>query len=214
MIKVRSTTELTDALAKELTPRKRELTAIKLAMLSARDHQKKILLRAGFVMIYAHFEGFVRFASTAYVAYVSHQNLGYADLKPNFVGVGLKSQLQDLGIIEKASVVRTTVEKFIYGMKDTAAFTWTGEMDSRNNLNRDVLREIFALTGLDSSWYETKWAFIDEILLANRNDIAHGRMTTLDESVYIRAHDKTIELLEHFRTDVENAAVTKAFLRH
>lgn len=213
MIRVRSLGELNEVLSTDLAPRKQEMTTFKLRMSSARGHEKKGLLRAGFVMIYAHFEGFIRAASTAYVQYVSHQGLSFNLLKPNFVAVGLKSQLQDLGEIGKATVVNTTIQQFLHGMDDTAPFLWRGEMDARNNLNREVLLEIFALTGLDTTWYQTKWAFVDEILIANRNSIAHGRHTQPDEAEYYQAHDQTIEFLERFRTDVENAAATSLFRR-
>jgi hypothetical protein len=213
MTRIRSLNELEDVLSKDLAPRKQEMTTLKLRMLSAREHEKRSLLRAGFVMIYAHFEGFIRLAATAYVQYVSHQGLSFSLLKPNFVAVGLKSQLQALGAIEKATVVSATVHQFLNGMNDPALFLWTGEMDARHNLKSEVLMEIFALTGLDTTWYQTKWAFVDQVLIENRNNIAHGRLSQPEEPEYLQAHQQTIEFLERFRTDVQNAAATSLFRR-
>lgn len=213
MIHIRSLNELDDYLSKDLAPRKQELTTFKLKMSAARDHEKKALLRAGFVMIYAHFEGFIRAASTAYIGYVSHQGLSFSLLKSNFVAIGLKSELQELGQIQKASVVGATVRRFLSGMNDTAPFSWNGEVDARSNLKSEILVEIFALTGLDPAWYETKWPFVDQILVENRNNIAHGRHFRPDEAEYLQAHTQTIEILERFRTDVQNAAATSLFRR-
>jgi hypothetical protein len=213
MIRIRSQDELCNVLARDIARRKHEMTVLKLGMSNARSHEKLFLIRAGFVMIYAHFEGFIRTASSAYISYVAYQGLSFNLLKANFVAVGIKSQLQDLGEIGKATVVSATVHRFLEGMDDKAQFSWFGEIDCRNNLNRDVLREIFALTGLDSAWYETKWAFVDEILLEHRNNIAHGRDIRPEESLYEQAHNQTIEFIEHFRTDVENAAAMKLYRR-
>ena len=213
MTQIRSLIELNEFLSRDIASRKQELTTFKLRMSSARDHEKKALLRAGFVMIYAHFEGFIKAASSAYVRYVSHQGLSFNLLKHNFVAIGLKSELQDLGDIQKATVVNTTVRRFLNGMNDTAPFLWHGEMDTRSNLKSEVLLEIFALTGLDTTWYQTKLAFVDQTLVENRNNIAHGSHFQPDESDYLRAHDQTIEILERFRTDVENAAATTSFRR-
>lgn len=213
MTQIRSLIELEEVLSRDLAPRKRELTTFKLRMSSARDHEKKTLLRAGFVMIYAHFEGFIRSAAGAYVRYVSFQGLSFNMLKHNFVAIGLKSELQDLGDIQKATVVSATVRRFLSGMNDTAPFLWHGEIDARSNLKSEVLLEIFALTGLDTTWYQTKLAFIDQTLVENRNNIAHGRHFQPEEDEYLRTHDQTIEILERFRTDIENAAATTSFRR-
>lgn len=213
MTQIRSLIELDEFLSRDLAPRKQELATFRLRMSSARDHEKKAFLRAGFVMIYAHFEGFIRAASTAYIRYVSHQGLSFALLKENFVAIGLKSELQDLGEIQKATVVSTTVHRFLSGMNATARFSWNGEVDSRSNLKSEVFLEIFALTGLDTSWYQTKWAFVDQVLVENRNNIAHGRHFRPDEADYVLAHDQTIEIIERFRTDIQNAAATAVYRR-
>ena len=210
-MKVRSVEELADRLADDLKARKREMASVKAMIGGARDHEKECLLRAGFVLLYAHLEGFVKMAGTAYLALVRHQGLSYDQLKPNFVAAALKSKLETLGEVGKATVVTTVVRQLIYSAKDKAELVWSGEIDCRHNLTSEVLGEITCLLGLEFARYETRRHFLDDSLLFNRNGIAHGQLVKIDEATFRDAHDKVAQLLELFRADIENAAATEAF---
>jgi MAE_28990/MAE_18760-like HEPN len=210
---VRTVEELTDTLAKDLKSRKREITALKFAIDASRDHAKGGLLRAGFAMLYAHFEGFVRLAGTAYLGFVANRGLQYRQLNTNFVAVSLKSKLQDMREVGKATVITQIIQQLLDAPHDTASFGWGGEVDCRSNLNSEVLGEIACLLGISFSAYELKRQFLDQSLLPKRNDIAHGRLIKVDEGDFMEAHRAVLELIEQFRTDIENAAVTKAYQR-
>ena len=54
---------------------------------------------------------------------------------------------------------------------------------------------------------------IDEKLLGHRNKIAHGERIHLDIADYEEIYAEIVALMDTFRNDVENAALTKAFLR-
>ena len=76
---IRTLEQLYDKLSDELTWRKKELTSLKLLSESsgiATDRQIA-LLRALVALLYAHWEGFIKNASSAYIEYVSFQRLRY-----------------------------------------------------------------------------------------------------------------------------------------
>ena len=212
-MKVRSLNELTDTLSDDLVRRKREMSSIKLLIDEARPHEQHGLRRAAFAMLYAHWEGFIRLAGTAYLGFVGHKGLRFADLKPNFTAASLKSKLQDLGEISKATIVTATVQQLIYNQNDIASFGWAGEVDCRSNLNSEVLAEITCLLGIPFSNYEMRGQFLDNTLLANRNDIAHGRMVQVEANDFLTAHETVLNLIEQFRTDIENAAAAETYRR-
>ena len=212
-MKVRSTEELIDVLANDLKARKREIFNLKAATARARDHEKRWLLRAGYMLLYSHFEGFVRTAGTAYLLFVRHQRLSYSELSLNFVAAALKTKLEALGQVSKASIVTAVTNELYQGGNSAAEFHWAGELDCRSNLNSEVLVEITTLLGITFSKYETKRHFLDESLLFNRNGIAHGEMVEIDERDFDAAYDLVIGIIEDFRSGIENAAVTQAFRR-
>ena len=72
-MRIRSQYELSEYLSGSLSRRKREVTTIKFLVSRARTHEVEPLLRAAICLLYAHWEGFVREAATAYLSYVSRQ---------------------------------------------------------------------------------------------------------------------------------------------
>lgn len=90
---VRTPSDLTDVLSKELAWRKRELTSVFDEIQKARRHMQPVLLRSAVCLLYAHWEGFVRTAATAYVELVARRRLRIGELKYGFVALSLRAEL-------------------------------------------------------------------------------------------------------------------------
>ena len=210
---VRSLVELDSFLDEELSRRKRELTTLKLLVGARRGHEVVLLLRAAICMLYAHWEGFVRSAGTAYIAYVSRQGLNYQDLTPSFVALGLRTEITRAGQSSKASARRALVAKLLLGLGDRAEIDWRNAVDTRSNSDSDTLNEIIALLGLDSREYLLDRQRLDSKLVATRNSIAHGQLVQVDINEYLELHDFVLGLVERFRVDVGNAAALREYRR-
>jgi hypothetical protein len=80
-------------------------------------------------------------------------------------------------------------------------------VDTRSNLNSEVLRELCLVCNVSFAEFEAEADFIDRILLRRRNSVAHG------ENVFIQVIDaddlinRTTALMRIFR-DKLDAAVT------
>ena len=73
------------------------------------------------------------------------------------------------------------------------------------------MNEILCLLGLDNESYRSKQPLLDKKLLEKRNLIAHGIQTEIELDDYFGLHDEIVQLVEHFRTDVENAAALENY---
>ena len=75
------------------------------------------------------------------------------------------------------------------------------------------MKDIADILGIDFSPYLTKSKLIDEKLLKTRNEIAHGEYSGVDRNEYIELHQEIINLLDIFKNQIENAAISEKFKR-
>ena len=177
-----------------------------------RDHEKRIMLRVAICLLYAHWEGFIKQAATAYVSYVATRGQRFRDLTPNFVALGLRGQINSAGTSNSPTLHTELVSKMLSGLEDNADLHWTGAINTGSNLNSKALIEILCLLGLDSTEYLTSGPLIDQRLLHNRNRIAHGERGDIEPDDYEVLHQRIVLVIEQFRTDLENAAARRSYL--
>ncbi len=207
----RSIDQLDQALDEDLAWRKRELTTVKLMLDKTRPHERALLLRAAICILYAHWEGFVKNAANRYVSFVATRGVSYRNLAPNFIAVGLRADIKRAGESDNPILHNDLVSKLLSDLSDHPNSHWENVVNTRSNLNSKTLEEILALVGLDAREYLSKGMLVDGKLLANRNQVAHGTRIDIDYADYIELHSQVISLVEQFRTDIQNAAVTERF---
>ena len=211
-MKIRSVVELEDAIDQDLAGRKRALTSLKFAVDGARDHQRDVIGYAAVCILYAHWEGFVKFAGSCFTNYVSRLGLSYEQLSIGIVATCIRSQLKGLRTTNKISLNREFVELLRDRTTEKPMIPWQSAIETYDNLNSDVLFEILTIVGCDTAPYLTKTAFIDEKLLRHRNCIAHnGHSHDFDVTEFPVLHAGVLTLLEQIRNDVQNSAVLRRF---
>ena len=212
-MRIRSLTQLIEALDDDLAWRKRELTTVNFMLANPRQHQRGPLLRASICLLHAHWEGFVKKAATSYLSFVATRGLRYRDLTPNFVALGFRTEIREAGQSNRPTVHTGIVTRLMSDLSDNAEINWQNSVNTRSNLNAETLREILTLLGLDERDYLLKGPLLDEKLLANRNRVAHGERVEIDSDDYDVLHSELIQLIDRFSTDVQNAAATGRFRR-
>jgi hypothetical protein len=208
-MKVRTAEELDDFLAGDIAWRKRELTTAKFLMSIARKESQPLLLRAGVTMLYAHWEGFIKSAGTAYLHFVAFQRLRYRDLSPPLLAAAARRQLHDATISSKAEKHIAITNFFMNGLNQRCVMP--KDVRTYSNLSSSVLREVVLSLGLDYSFFATKENLIDESLVFRRNSIAHGEYLDIQAGDFDQLNGEVLALMETFRNQVGNAAATKAF---
>jgi len=206
MSKIRTIYELQDKLDDEFSWRIIEISYLNSLLQKAPEKKKNSLIRANVPMLYAHWEGFIKLAAKHYVNYVSCQNLKYENLGDSFVAVGLHKELSRHGIKKGKKGNIISVDFIRNKMGEIATFPKEGVINSKSNLNSDVLDEILGIIGISKLPYSTKSNFIDESLLGRRNSIAHGEYIDVTPSSYKEISDVVVSLLRCFKNDIENHA--------
>ncbi len=209
---IRTVSQLEAAIDHDLGQRKRALTSLKFAFEGARSNQREVIGYGAVCILYAHWEGFVKFSGECYTNYVSKLGLEYGRLSHGIVATCIRSQLKGLRTTNKISLNRDFVELLRDQTTVKPDIPWKSAIETYDNLNSDVLFEILTIIGCNTGPYATKCTFIDEKLLRHRNRIAHnGFSHDFDVTDFPTLYSGVMDLLEQFRNDVQNAAILRLF---
>jgi MAE_28990/MAE_18760-like HEPN len=212
-MKVRTPSDVNDALAGELIWRKKEITAIRFLIESTLSNpdRKSALLRSGVALLYAHWEGFVKAGTRVYLEFLQFQKLPFDSLTHNFVAIGTRGRLRAAGAANKISPYIELIRFLRTQLEDRSQMPFKEGLSTRSNLSSEVLREILTCLGLDFSPYQTKAVLIDEKLLRARNTIAHGEFLQIEFTDFAELQSEVLSLIELFRNQVDNAVSTSKF---
>lgn len=214
MKKIRTLTQLSDELDKDLSQRKRALTTLRFAFSRATNEYRKVVGLSAVCLLYGHWEGFVKHAGTCYANYVNSLGLSYSALSNGMVAVCLRSHIRGLRDTKKISLNREIIELIRDRGTETPAIPFRAAIEAYDNLNAEVLEEILAMIGCSPDPYRPKKAQIDEKLLRHRNRIAHnGDDPEFDLDDYETLHVSIVSIIDQFRDDLENAAALRKFER-
>jgi hypothetical protein len=212
-MKIRSQEEFVTFVDERLAWRRKEIATINALIHDARDHQKQVLIRAGVALLYAHWEGFIKEAASAYCAFVRDRRMSLDHLQPSFVAVILRSMLRRS---QAGKRIGPYVDAATIMLREAAAcriLPADNVIDTESNLTYEVFADIALTIGLDVADFATKANLIDEGLLVRRHKIAHGERLVVDAEAFDDIRLGVLWCIEQFRDKVENAAVTRLYVR-
>lgn len=211
-MKIRTSSSLMAHLDDEMAWRLKELHELRSAVESAKGKNIDAHIRAGLSMLYAHWEGYVRSAANSYISYVAHRGDRNDRLMPCFVALGMKSSLGTFEETGKAPKAVAFVNFFLAQMDKPANLPKADGISTESNLSSAVFANIASWIGIDISRYAARFNLIDESLLKSRNGIAHGEYLSVTQERFHILMTEILELMRWFKTDIQNAAATEAFL--
>ena len=214
-MKVRTVEDFVDRLAEEISWRRKELTELKRLVETSSSNQTRqaVLTRAAVALLYAHWEGFVKAVAELYLEFVRMQRCKNCELSNNLLAVVMRAQLNTAGASNKIGPHIAMVEYFRTQSEEKAILPSKKVVRTDANLSSKVLMEILDILGIEAAEYSPKWNLLDNSLLARRNHIAHGNLLPVEAEDYLALHEEIVALMALFRNSIENAAVTKAFLK-
>lgn len=175
--------ELIEKIEADLGWRKKEVSNL---LLLETDDNQLVIIKSTLLLLYSHWEGFIKNACKAYLEYISNKKINLNDLTDNFKAIALKGLIQEvhkssdtmtlsneLSFLEKVSGNSTklfSVKKGFSSLEKDKSI-----INTKDNLSLNVFKSILRIIGIDySDSVDTKGIFIDEKLLGSRNKVAHG----------------------------------------
>ena len=211
-MKVRSIDELEEILSNEYSWRRKELTNLRNLAATSRSPIKNTLLRCGVALLYAHWEGFVKRISIAYCEYINYQGIRYREVRSNFHVCAFFEKYQGQYPPKNFETYLRIVSGTAYSLDEKLTIDAGAYIDTKSNLNSDVLREITEKIGLDYSFFELKENLIDESFLGLRNAISHGEWRDVEDAEFENLYFEITTLIDSYKNLVSNAASSKSYL--
>ena len=141
---------LADEIVKDYTWRIKELSTLKNSIPKKKTEVQKILIRSGIVMLYANWEGFVKYSTNQFYQHVRKQKMKNEELHSCFVAMSLSSEIEEL-LSAKKIVNRSYAINFIREQMAKRAYLPKNNPIRTSNLRYDVFEEVVLVLGLDLS---------------------------------------------------------------
>lgn len=212
MAKIRTLSQLQERLDDEMGWRIKEISDFKLIAKQQQGYSRTFT-RAGIALVYAHWEGFIKSSSEAYLNFVDNQGHVYRDLKTCFAVFGLKGRLNLLSEGRKARPNIEALDFIILEIDKPARMSLASAIDTQSNLTSEVFANIAASIAISVSPYETKFNLIDESLVARRNKVAHGEFLDLGFKDFVSIADEILQMMRGYKGDIENSASLQSYKR-
>jgi hypothetical protein len=204
--------DLSAILDADLIWRRKELSDIKAAIKAADEPARPPLLRAIIAMSYAHWEGYVRTCANRYFEHLTLRKKPFLQLERQIYVNTILVRLDALNrsrvsLKERCKLVNDILD----GVGGSFKYLNPELVDTRSNLNTDVVTEICMICGVDSDHFENNRDFLDLLLLKRRNAIAHGQQEFIQSDEIDDLVANTLALMAAFRNLLENKVYTKAY---
>lgn len=214
MTKVRTAEECLIALQGESAWRKKEISTLRTLIDGLSPAEHDVLIRSAVVMVYAHWEGFVKRACELYIAHINERISRHTVvLSDHFHMILMWKEFRKSGEHpfwkNPAPYIEATKIYFENRTdKETLPLEW---IDTEANLNSRVLKKLMIMVDIDYSLFETKEKLIDESLLGKRNRIAHGERITIKQGDYIVMENEIRDLIDIFQNAIEDCVQSEKY---
>jgi hypothetical protein len=196
--------ELLDLLDEDLGWRKKEIGVL---YSIAQNNDKPVLIKSLLLIVYSHWEGFIKNSFKLYLDHVNKQNIKLTDLTDNYRAIILR-KISNKCINSSKKLTLENEMEFIRSHSESINSTFSIEqsalsdkdsslIDTSSNLKPEVFFNLCNVIGFpekESVKIRRKW--IDENLLENRHAISHGNKVLKKDAVEF---DLTLESLAEIK---------------
>lgn len=192
--------------------RKKEISSFKQRVARAEGEARAIMMRAGILILYAHWEGFVKFSSEIYIAHINERIARFdIPLIDHYKTLLMWRCVQRRGDYPHAKTPLGFLD-VVQEWKSKPDRKISEDMiDAESNLNSAVLKKILRIIDIPFTDFASKQNLIDEKLLGRRNPIAHGERRDINIEEYNEADQEVRLLLDTFQKKIEDCVQNSSF---
>ncbi|MFN9623485.1 MAG: MAE_28990/MAE_18760 family HEPN-like nuclease [Cyanobacteriota bacterium] len=179
-----------DELSRDLDWREAEIASMRL-LLNRKDISSKqieVLLRAAWALLYAHYEGFVKYCLTLFYEEISIRSVKCESLPISTQVFALTKVLKKIRVLPPADMIAEVTN---FKTKHLASLASFPEVDTDSNLWPETLIALLASADLDSRTVERNRPQL-KTLVSRRNEIAHGQKNFIAEYRYYLAYEAAV----------------------
>ncbi|ELY3545361.1 hypothetical protein SMX40_001226 [Cronobacter turicensis] len=213
MIAIKSKYHLEEYITAIKSWRIKELYSLKLMANSSTGLNQDILIRSGIVILYAHWEGFIKEALHALFSYLNSIKIKYSELNNNFIILGIYNEFKDHNDFKNFNSLYSIRDYLITNCGEKQCnIDFKKHISTNSNLNSAVLLDLLKKSGMKAEKYLVNIQYIDNQLLKYRNMIAHGEKThglrknnevkALDLKWYNELYEKITDLMDIFEEEL------------
>lgn len=189
-------------IGREWTWRLQDLISYKQSINAADDGNIDVLCRVGVLLLYSHWEGFVKNSGKIFIKCFENEEIKNV---PNNIIIA-----HFLSVHKKFFSTKTAYEygiNVLSKMKEDEKICINVDevIKTDSNLNYKNLLNILLILGIDKSKFELKEKYINEFVLC-RHSIAHGEKRIIKEDEIISYIDTFIYMLMEYKEDLLNIA--------
>ena len=213
-----SVEELQARLERDLAWRKKEISGLRMSAMRS-DTGRNYLFRAGLVLLCAHWEGFLRRSVALYVEHVFAQRLNLRELSPVFVAVAYFGDVKRAALADHPGSTEhhlRLASRILEGI-DVVCGRATWQVTTEANPGTGTVAKLLSSVGLDpklgfdtATWSATK-VFIDEKVVGDRNQVAHGEGLPIARHEFLDRASRMTALLDKLCTNILAAAEARAY---
>lgn len=180
-------------LERDLDWREAELAILKILLANEHlsEREKLVLFRAGWALLYAHYEGFCKFALTVYYDSIRRSGKCPRDLPSRMQALALDKQMKVVRGLPTADLISQIATFEVDYMNKPAEFP---EVDTDSNLWPSTLRALLEGAEIHLPSLELHNRSI-ATLVGRRNKIAHGERDIIPEYAYYVQFDEAVRTI-------------------
>ncbi len=215
MTKLRTKTQVMDRIDGAFALRLSELEYLKTIVFKASGAAQSSAARAAYPMVYAHWEGFIRDTTGAYLEYVTNvvgiKRIKNARVLPSLLAgwawqAGVKDEKPTLYTFLECTISTVFDLESIHSMELAPIPRAQGIIDSGR------FRQLCRLVDLDYSRFATRERFIDEVLAGRRHLIVHGALDPVSVSDFDTVRNEGLALMRQYKDEIANLIATDGYM--
>lgn len=213
-MRLRTLDELSTTIRDDLAWRRKEIVAFESVVRQVDPGKRQAVMRGAVASLYANWEGFVRFAASAYLEYVRIRRLSWSQLTHEFIALAIRSRINAAASSNQLDSHVVAAKFLIDEWHCRASLPKSDVITVGGNLSARVFQSIVVGLGLV---YRDEYRSIEksvfDSLLNARNQLAHGEWQLVEQDDYDRYRKDIQTAMELFCASIEDAARDSQFMK-